>query len=59
MKLSSHFKNIYAYLERRRIDKEIEVMPDYDLSGYKRIYLIHIRKTRGTSINHMFFISWG
>lgn len=27
----------------------------YDISGYKRIYLIHIRKTGGTSLNSMFF----
>jgi len=26
----------------------------YDFSGYKRIYLIHIRKTGGTSLNYMF-----
>jgi len=25
-----------------------------DLSGYKRVYLIHIKKTGGTSLNHMF-----
>ncbi|MBI5007633.1 MAG: sulfotransferase family 2 domain-containing protein [Nitrosomonadales bacterium] len=26
----------------------------YDLGGYKRIYLVHIRKTGGTSLNHIF-----
>jgi len=54
MKLFSYFKNISAYPERRRIDREIDGLADYDLSGYKRIYLIHIRKTGGTSINNMF-----
>lgn len=28
-----------------------------DINGYRRIYLIHIRKTGGTSINHMFLSS--
>ena len=27
---------------------------DYDIQGCKRIYLVHIRKTGGTSLNHMF-----
>ena len=26
----------------------------YDINGYDRIYFIHIRKTGGTSLNHMF-----
>lgn len=31
-----------------------EVASKYDLQGYKRIYLVHIRKTGGTSLNNMF-----
>jgi len=31
-----------------------KIASTYDLQGYKRIYLIHIRKTGGTSLNNMF-----
>jgi len=31
-----------------------EITEGYDLKGYKRIYLVHIRKTGGTSLNNMF-----
>ena len=31
-----------------------EIASKYDLHGYKRIYFVHIRKTGGTSFNHMF-----
>jgi hypothetical protein len=31
----------------------------YDFKGYKRIYLVHIRKTGGTSLNHSFLMLAG
>ena len=31
-----------------------QIASDYDFNGYKRIYLVHIRKTGGTSLNKMF-----
>ena len=31
-----------------------EIASQYDIKGYKRIYLVHIRKTGGTSLNNMF-----
>jgi hypothetical protein len=35
-------------------EKYREIASKYDLHGYKRIYLFHIRKTGGTSLNNMF-----
>ena len=32
-----------------------ELAEKYDISGYKRVYCVHIRKTGGTSLNNMFF----
>lgn len=31
-----------------------DVASSYNINGYKRIYLVHIRKTGGTSVNNMF-----
>ena len=31
-----------------------KIAKNYDFNGYKRVYLVHIRKTGGTSLNHMF-----
>ncbi|MFN9645593.1 MAG: hypothetical protein ACK6BG_10865 [Cyanobacteriota bacterium] len=41
---------------RTRLDEKQfkHLADDYDFNGYKRIYLVHIRKTGGTSLNHMF-----
>lgn len=38
-------------LEEKRCNR---IASHYNVSGYKRIYLIHIRKTGGTSLNNIF-----
>ena len=35
-------------------NKYQQISSIFDLNGYKRIYLVHIRKTGGTSLNNMF-----
>jgi len=42
---------IASKLDERKIRS---ITSRYDLAGYKRIYLVHIRKTGGTSLNNMF-----
>lgn len=42
-------------LRNRLSDKRFrKVSAAYNINGYKRIYLVHIRKTGGTSLNNMF-----
>jgi hypothetical protein len=38
--------------------KYSKIAKNYNINGYKRIYLVHIRKTGGTSLNHMFLSYW-
>jgi len=42
---------VRSALEERKYRR---IASNYALNGYKRIYLVHIRKTGGTSLNHMF-----
>lgn len=39
---------------KRDAQKYHNVASLYNINGYKRIYLVHVRKTGGTSINNMF-----
>lgn len=45
------FANAKTMMEEEKYRK---IAGNYDLRGYKRIYLVHIRKTGGTSLNNMF-----
>ena len=43
--------NALAFTKDKSFDK---LTKEYNFNGYKRIYLVHIRKTGGTSLNNMF-----
>ncbi len=47
-------KTISLFKEKMEEGKYQEISSRYDLNGFKRIYLIHIRKTGGTALNNMF-----
>lgn len=50
------FKQLGRAVESRFVANRCRaIAADYDFCGFKRIYLVHIRKTAGTSLNHMFF----
>lgn len=46
---------IRKILEPLEEPKYRKFVSHYNINGYKRVYFVHIRKTGGTSINHMFF----
>ena len=49
--LKSILSIVLCHLEEKKYNK---IVSCYNIEGYKRIYLIHIRKTGGTSLNHIF-----
>lgn len=53
-KLVDKFKMIPAVVGEKLNDLKYDRLADYDLSGFKRVYHVHIRKTGGTSLNHIF-----
>ena len=55
MRTSEFLKSISNIVQCNLEEKKYrKIASRYNISGYKRIYLIHIRKTGGTSLNHMF-----
>ena len=59
MRITKRVLNIFQEATARIQDlaeekKYKQIASHYDWNGYKRIYLIHIRTTGGTSLNHMF-----
>lgn len=55
MRTSEFLKSILSIVQCQLEEKRYKnISSHYNIAGYKRIYLIHIRKTGGTSLNHMF-----
>lgn len=55
MKMMNSLKGILLTVQEQIEEPKFKKLANfYDIGGYKRIYLIHIRKTGGTSLNNMF-----
>lgn len=46
--------NVGQRLQQVWTDLQYKRIANYDLNGYRRVYHIHVRKSGGTSLNHMF-----
>lgn len=55
MELRQNARKVVGRL-RATVDhlKYRDIAARYDIAGYRRVYLVHIRKTGGTSLNHAF-----
>lgn len=55
MDLRELIRKVTQLLANKLEEREFHAITShYDFRGYKRIYLVHIRKTGGTSLNHIF-----